>query len=380
MLWRYLFYELEDDGTESFIRGDVPVVSPVPVRKLSTPHQISGAIKAGTAGELHAADGSTVLRRWKTTVYVVDDNDKIWVGGMLADFNIDGDMLTFDVAGFTAVPKGQPFEGDLSLTGVDPLDLTRTVWDHLQGFPGGYLALEVDDTKSPVTIGTPARDVNFDTTAGESVSFVADDGQVTLNWWSTSDLAGQIDTWAKNTPFDYLEDHEFEGDIIRHHLRLGYPSIGDRKEELRFVLGENVTVLPGEEYSGDDVVTEVWVFGAGEGRTRVRGVASINPQNSIRRVKTFDDKNLTSVADAQSRARDILMSYQPDVPGAGVTQLLVSDHSNAEFGTFDVGDEVIYSGEHHWGDIVIWVKILTMTLLPSGKIQLAVVRSDTLIS
>lgn len=380
MNWRYLFYEVNGDGTENFIRGDVPVVGGQPTRKLSSPHQISGSIKAGTAGELHAPDGSTVLRRWKTSVYVADDNDKIWVGGLLADYTVDGDMLNFDVAGFTAYPKDLPYDGEYNAVQEDPLDLTRQLWVHVQSQPGGNLGLVLDSTVSPVRIGVAARDVNFSQTDGTDVSFTAYDGAVALNWWSTADIAGQIDTWAKSTPFDYLEDHTFLGDVIQHNLRLGYPTIGARRPDPRFVLGENVKVLPGEDYTGDDVVTEVWVFGAGEGRARVRGVASVSPRDSLRRVRIIDDKSLTNFADAQQRASDILSSFQPEVPGAGVTQLVVDNHSNAEFGSFDVGDEVIYSGEHRWGDVVIWVKIISMTLLPSGKLQLGVVRADTIAS
>jgi hypothetical protein len=122
------------------------------------------------------------------------------------------------------------------------------------------------------------------------------------------------------------------------------------------------------------------VFGAGEGRARIRAVASVPPTNSLRSVKIIDDKGLTTFTDAQNRARDVLMGYQPTVPGAGVTELEVENHSNAEFGSFDVGDVVLYSAEHPWGDIVVWVKIVTLSLMPNGHIKLAVVRADTLAS
>lgn len=377
MKWRILFFELQGDGTETFIKGDVELITPEPTRKLSSPHQITGRL-ARSAVDLVNPDGSPVIKRWKTTVYAIDDNDRIWAGGIVADYQITGAELTIDVAGFTAYLKDLPYDGDYTSNGVDPLEVVRMFWAHAQGQQGGNLGLTLDDTTSPVRIGAPPRDVNFDTSTGENVNFTAYDSQLTYNWWSTSDMGGIVDQLAKDTPFDYVEEHAFDGDTISHHLRLGYPTIGTQRPDLRFVLGENVTVLPQETYSGDDVVTEVWVFGAGEGRDRVRGVATLAPQSSVRRVKTVDDKTLTSAAKATDRARDVLMTYQPDIPGAGVTDLLVIDHSNAQFGTFDVGDEVIYSGEHRWGDVVIWVRILTITLLPGGKMRLSVTRTDTL--
>lgn len=376
MNWRVLLFALNGDGTESFIKGDIPLSGSVPTRKLSSPHQITGALTRSVT-DLVNPDGSPVIKRWKTTVYVADDNDKIWVGGIVADFTIEGPNLTLDVAGFTAYLKGQPFDSEYTGVGVDPFEVVRLFWAHAQGRPGGNLGLEIDATTSPIRIGEPPRQVEFNAD-GSPVSFQADDRSIKHNWWSTADMGGVIDQLARDTPFDYIEEHTWNGEQVRHSLRLGYPTLGAQKPELRFVLAENVKVLPREGYSGDDVVTEVWVYGAGEGRDRVRGVASIHPRDSLRRVKQVDDKKIESNEDATNRARDILMSYQPDIPGAGVTDLLVTDHSNAEFGTFDVGDEIIYSGEHQWGDVVIWIRILSMTLLSSGQMQLTVVRADTL--
>lgn len=376
MSWRILLFELNGDGTETFIKGDVKLSDTQPIRKLSTPHQITGTLQR-SATDLVDTNGAPLLKRWKTTAYVADENDKIWVGGVLADFDIDGPKLTIDVTGFTAYLKDQPYDGDFTSQGIDPLEIVRLFWAHQQERPGGNLGLEVDTASSPVRIGQPPRQVEFNAD-GSPVSFTADDKSVKYNWWSTGDMAGVIDTLARDTPFDYLEEHTWDGLQIRHFLKLGYPAIGTPQPELRFVLGENVRVMPSEKYSGDDVVTEVWVFGAGEGRDRVRGVASINPEGSLRRVKQVDDKSITDTTVATNRARDILMGYQPDIPGAGITTLLVSNHSHAQFGTFDVGDVVIYSGEHQWGDVVIWVKILTMTLLPSGQMLLQVTRADTI--
>jgi len=46
----------------------------------------------------------------------------------------------------------------------------------------------------------------------------------------------------------------------------------------------------------------------------------------------------------------------------------------------DVGDEVLYGGDHDWGAVEQWVKIVKMTRAPgtSDDLLLTVVRADTL--
>lgn len=506
--WRYLLFELNGDGTESFIKGGVPLSGVSATRNLSGPHQITGQLNVPER-DLVGPDGSPLLRRWKTTLYVEDPNQAIWCGGVLVDYTIDGPVLKVDVSGFSTQIKGQPFDGELRAVQTDPLVVVRAFWDHSQGKPGGDLGLVVDDVATPVKLGEEPEDVTVTPTeisqaanelvdrlarlqpVGEDMLFdgasdnlkkyaptflstwsgarnpidrgaffwhlsqwteppqkldaaqqvrkrfredqsinadwtwpdmpqnvawhhnwllqqyggqalnkgaavawltgyinaniektaSSQPNNVTVyNWWSTDDMGGVIDELAKSTPFDYLEEHEWDGDVIRHRLRIGYPRIGSQKPDARFVLGENVTVQPSEEFGGDDVVTEIWVLGSGEGRTKVRGVAAVNPSQSVRRVKIIDDPKIQNQAAADARARDELARYQPDMPGAGITTLVVSNHSNAEFGTFNVGDDVIFSGSYEWGDIAIWVRIVSMTISPddSDNMTLAVVRTDTL--
>lgn len=378
--WHFLLFELNGDGTETFIMGGVPLSDPSVQRVLSGPHHITGTVDV-PSDQLVLPDGSPLIRRWKTTVYVEDPNRDIWCGGIVADYTTEGPVLKLDVAGFTAHIKGQPYNADFNQQNVDPMAVVRNVWDHHQQQPGGNLGLIVDYVETPVLIGQPKPPAEGETTTtedtGENVSTT---GAVRLNWWSTDDSGGVIDELAKSTPFDYLEEHYWDGVTVRHRLRIGYPRIGNRLTEPRFVLGENVSIVPSEEYSGDDVVTEVWLLGSGEGRARIRGVAAVNPVNSIRRVKIIDDPKVQNQAEADQRARDELARYQPDTPGAGVTTLVVINHSNAEFGTYNVGDDILYSGKHEWGDVAIWVRIVSMTINPADgeALTLGVVRADTL--
>jgi hypothetical protein len=374
--WRYLFFQLNGDGTETLLDGNVKLSNPSLTRVLSGPHQISATLNQISPSLLQ--NGQLQIRRWRTSVMAESPSGEIWVGGVIADFSVDGPTISFDITGFTTYAKKQPFDAEYEGVDVDPLDVVRTMWAHLQSRNGGHLGLELDATTTPVRIGTPAEQVDFTTSTGENVNFVA--GPVKLNWWSTDDIGGKFDDFASSTPFDYVEEHTWDDDVVAHSLRIGFPALGSRKDELRFVLGENVFKMPTEQYDEDDVVTEVWVFGAGEGRDRVRGVASVAPRDSLRRVKTVDDKTITSKEKAFERASAELFRYQPDIPGAGVVELVIQDKGSAPFGSYDVGDEIRYSGDHDLGVIDIWVTVLKLTAHPeSGNDLIAtVVRSDTI--
>lgn len=443
--WDYLLFQLNGDGTEDYITR-ITLAGPSPTRVLSGPHQLTGQIRSPKSDIIDPSTGSTILRRWKTTVYAVSPADTIFAGGVLADYSIDDDVLSLDVTGLTTVLVDQPYDGNLIRSMIDPFDIVRDVWDHIQLQPGGNVGMVVDSGSSGVLVGTPtateapeeaqAAKLMLDRLTGDGDTFVntawtwdgapeimakwapalqreyagditdvpkvisflenyvaahpADTidsasqdldgtGPVKINWWSSANLGEVIDSLAGSTPFDYLEEHDWDGENLTHRLRLGCPSIGVRRTDTRFVLGQNVRKIPTETYDGDDVVTEIWVLGAGEGRTRVRGIARINPVDSIRRVRVIQDKSCITDAQAQERARIELDAYQPDIPGAGITELLVDQTEESEFGTYDVGDEVIYSGDHQWGDIAVWVKILKMTALPeSGQVLVTVQRADTI--
>lgn len=506
--WRYLLFELNGNGTETFVKGGVALGGVSATRVLSGPHQITGTI-AVPERDLVREDGSPMVRRWKSTLYIEDSNRAIWTGGIVVDFNTEGAALKLDVSGFTTQIKGMPYDSELKGTQIDPMTVVKEFWQHAQQKPGGNLGLDVQTIETPVRIGELPERINItpseisraaETIAGRIANLqplgndllwegapdevkthaptflagftgnknpldrvamfgwlgqwttipqklnaaqdirdrlrsgdpIAEDWTWTdapdyvgvhndfllaayggnsrdvasatawldryieqnidrtastppkntlqYAWWSTDDMGGVIDQLAKDTPFDYLEEHSWDGAVIRHRLRFGYPRIGTRRTEPRFVLAENVTIIPTEDYSGEDVVTEVWVLGSGEGRARVRAVASTTPRDSLCRVKIIDDPEIQDYAAAEQRARDELSYYQPDVPGAGVTSLRVKNHSNAPFGSYEVGDEVMYSGRHEWGNVALWVRIVSMTVNPDDgdDVVLSVVRADTL--
>lgn len=165
--------------------------------------------------------------------------------------------------------------------------------------------------------------------------------------------------------------------FLSHFLRLGYPTLGRRLDDLRFVIGENVAEIPAVDFEGDDYADEVMVLGAGEGRKMIRATA-VKPSGRLRRVAVVADKSQRSAASATSAA-SAEVAYRVGLPD--VSDIAVRDHPHAPIGSWTVGDEIFLEGEAGWaGDIGLWVRIIEYSISPdtSDTARLTVVRTDKL--
>jgi hypothetical protein len=219
--------------------------------------------------------------------------------------------------------------------------------------------------------------VEFDTQAGP-VSFEA--GPYKLNWWETDNLGGKIDDLASTYGFDYEESHAWAAggaDEILHRLDFGVPRIGVRREDQRFVVGENVTMAPTENFEADSYATDVYVRGAGEGRTMIRGYAARVNDRRLSRPVTIEDKNIKSVKVANQRAQEEL-SRRTGAPA--VSEIQIRDSDEAPIGGLRNGDEIELLSDGEWGDTSAWYRILSTTFTPEdlSVAKYAVVRADTL--
>lgn len=370
--WRYFATRFDGAGGEEIIDLELPITSPSLTKVLSGPRQMTCSIPFDVP-RLVRADGTPLLQRWGTGIYAEDENEQIRGGGFLVDYSIEPDgSLSLDISGPTTYLKDMPYTASDYWIDADPLDIYRAAWAHVQSQAGGNAGILIDPAKSPVRIGTQLENVDFVTGEGERVAFEA--GPYKMNWYTTDDIGGKMDTLAKDTPFDYLETSYWEGDRPRHLIQLGYPEIGVRREELRFVLGENVFQIPSRAYAGSAVASEVQVLGTGEGRDKKRGYATRAPSGHLRRVLQVDDGTLKSQADVQRRAAQELQA----ATGVGTfSELVVKDHDFARIGTFDVGDEILYAEKGAWGTVEDWVRITKITEEPesSTDIRLSVIPS-----
>jgi hypothetical protein len=372
--WRYLAYRLNGDGTETLIDPDLPLQDVSLTRVISGPAGMSAKI-GPAAARLIGTDGQPIMQRYSTALYAEKDG-KVVHGTILTDMGRNGSELSLTGTGFSAFPQGEPYDGDVFYVQADPLDIYRAVWTKLQGQPRRNIGMVLGATKTGLKIGTKLDQVQFDTQAGP-VSFEA--GPVKLNWWEVDDLGSFLDNLATENNFDYMESHNWDSDdqqSVEHHLDFGYPRIGKRRDDLRFVVGENVTTQPGESYAGASYCSEVLVRGAGEGRTMIRGFATRTGETRLGRMQVVEDKQIKSVTAANKRAQVELAMRQgkPEVSNIIVREM----PGYPNLGSWQEGDDIELVTDGEWGGSADYYRVLSTTITPEDPsvANLAVRRAD----
>lgn len=373
MAWRYLAIKLNGDGTQELLHPELPLSDVRITDDLSGPGGITAQVKPEVAS-LRTPGGRPIFLEWSTLVVAVKDG-KIRGGGILERMTENGSSLKLECVGPAGYPYGMPYSGDRSWIGVDPMEIVRHIWSHLQGEPGGNLGVIVVTNASPVRIGTPERDVNFSTEAGESVAFTA--GPYVLGWWKTHNLGRELDDLAKTTPFQYRTTWKWVGDSAVATVEYSFPSLGTRQHDLRFMLGENVFERPVVTYEGDEFATDVIVLGAGSGREIRNGQDSLSGKRPrLRRVIVLEDKTISTNERAKQVAQAELKLRQLGEPE--ITDLVVVPHPNAPLGSYAVGDEILVSTRGNWsGNLDVWCKVITLEYNPlTGVVDIQVVRTE----
>jgi hypothetical protein len=239
------------------------------------------------------------------------------------------------------------------------------------GRPNTYVGEPPPPPPPPGETGTPAEEVVWEYEAYK------------LAWYKDHNLAQTIDDLASMTPFDWYLTHEWvdleEGESrIRHRLRVGYPKIGRRLDDLRFVVGENVRVLPKIERDGTEYANEVLFLGAGEGSAQVVARAFRGGRDTVRKVAVVSDPSVTDQRTAMMGAeRQIAKRVILD----DIAEIVLEDHPNAPMGSVSLGDEFFLEGETGWIDLGCYVRVVERHLSPeSGEaMTLTVIRTDRLI-
>ena len=357
--WNFLAGRLVGDGSIDILETELPIEVTSINRALSAPGSMDGKI-TNKVRRLQKA-GRPIFEPWNTVI--IAEASGI-IRGMSIYLKPTFNGATWDLSqiGLSGYPRGMPYDGEASFQATDPLDIFRHIWDHLQGFSGGHLGVTIDrDTHSPVRVGTP-------TSEGDNES-----GPRKLNWWETTDLGAEIDNYAKEAPFDWVERVYWDGNVPHCHIDLGYPTIGTRKDQYRLVLGENMASIP--SVTEADYYNGVMALGAGEGRARVKGWAGV-ADGRLRRVKGVDDKGLSAVAQANARAQDELNATRGQFIVDTVT---VYDHPNAPLEAIELGDELPLYAETDHVTVDTYVRVVAKDEAPqsSDEATLTVVRTVT---
>lgn len=202
-----------------------------------------------------------------------------------------------------------------------------------------------------------------------------------LNWYTNQDLSKDIDDLAAGTPFDWHLKHFWsdEGDEadLFHHIRIGYPKLGRTLSELRFVIGENIQVIPTIDRDGEEYANEVIVLGNGEGAAMIRGRAYRAHPGRMRRTVVVTDQALTTEAQCVARAESELAKR---AQLEDITEIVLMDHPNAPTGSVQVGDDFLLEGDTGWIDMSVQVRVLSRSFSPDddSSVSLQVIRTDRL--
>jgi hypothetical protein len=407
--WRYY---AQDILSGQWVHRDLPLRGAQITDTLSGAGAISATISPDIA-DLKAADGSPILKEWATLI-IAEADRQIRAAGILINATLTGPEMNLDCAGVSHYPAGQSLEDSLSWTGnaslsegghgIDPLTVVRALWAALQSKPDGDLGVVVDDTASPYRLGTftnvqaaqkttanpdgstdpkeVGEDVPIDRVWGPTDKLPTPASGKTLtwsyalNWWDNVDMGGKVDELAKQAPFDYREDAVWanaDRDAVTLRLRIGAPRLGTRKDQLRFVEGENASEVIAITRSGDDFANYISALGAGEGQAQVRTTAS-KRDGRLRRMKSLTDASQTTVDGLNTQATTLLnLSNKLD----NITGFKVRNHPNAPIGSFDVGDDVLVQTHVGWQPTRLWVRITALTISPeTDDVTVTCSRSD----
>lgn len=379
--WRYFAQRLDGKGGVETIHPDLPLRSVAITSTLSGPGALSAEISPEVFG-LKGEDGRPIFREWSTAIWAEKDG-MIRGGGILSFTAINGHVMQLECVGFSGYLRELPYVDDKFFIEADPMDIARHIWEHAQQQKNGNLGVTLGTGTSPTRIGTKLLRAEYDPQTNSTppaegtTSTTFESGPYKLNWWTNFNMQADFDAMATRAPFEYAEQLTLDPntDAVRMHLHMEYPKIGARREDLRFVMGENVSMVPPIDYAGDEFANAVVYLGAGEGRTMIRGETTREDDNRLRRVAVVQDKAVRSKAEAVNRSRNELALRSGEF---SVTDIVVRDHPHAVIGSWAPGDEILIEAETGWADFSVWCRIVSSTIRPDDgdTATLTIMRTD----
>lgn len=352
MTWKYIAQRISGPSAGTFLDWNLPLRD-VEITNGIGPSWLTGVLDPEMPFTT-AEDDLPLFDQWSTAIWA-QEGGVIRGGGILTNDVYEGPKRALNCMGYAGYPKGIPWTGEMSEVQIDPLEITRRIWNHVQSFQRGNLGVLVDATTSPVRLGTPEPgedEENPDPNAGP----------YELNWWDVPDCGDEIDALSKQTPFDYSEEHAWRpgAQVIEHRIRLGYPRLGRRRHDLRFVLGENIKNIPVVHKKGSEFANEILGIGAGEGRDMIR-LSTPGINHRLRRVYVLSDKSVSSV-DRLRAYNKIALDIKSDQ--LLIDQITVMNHLNARIGSWAPGDEILVQADVGWTKINVWCRVRSTTIRP----------------
>lgn len=356
MTWRYIAQRIAGPDAGKFLHWNLPL------KDVSLTTGIGSWFMEANLS--HSSPGLTdeaglkLFDPWKTAIWAEQDG-VIRGGGILAASPYSNGRQV-NVAGYGSYCHGLIYSHLKEWIDEDPLNIYRYLWDYVQTKIVD-LDVTVSDATSSTRLGTPPKQVEFTTKDGEDVSFWSNDGPYRLEWWETPVIGETMNWLLSYVPAEMAERHWWEGDVIRHHIDIGVPTLGRRRKDLRFALGENIIQLPEIIENYDDYANHIIALGVGEGRTTLRVEAFAENDDRLRRTATIvrpavkTTEELARIANKELARRRL---------GSHIDSIVVRDHGNARIGSWHAGDEILVQADLPNERIKQWRRVMSTTFNP----------------
>ncbi len=268
--------------------------------------------------------------------------------------------------GFSSYAKGIPMLFNWNPIATDPFSLVYKIWQHIQSYSNGNLGVTVYSldfydgvTKVvPPTSGTQMLPgFSYDGTA-----FVLDFFAVFIRAVDYTDAGDYINKLSSDIPFDYFEESRWSdsGDAIEKYLQLAYPHGGVYQENLTFRQGENIVDMKTRTESEIEWASDIVGRGWFPGKTYSSTISNADPTR-FRRVVMETDVNVNSTERSEMWGHRQLTRRQ--WPHYWESIIIEQYHSNAPWGSYDVGDQIRVQAFMPWvGEVDQVHKIIAISI------------------
>lgn len=354
-------------NTKTFLHWDLPLIDAEPRWELAG-SAVWDAYIAPDVGEGVALDGLPLIDEWGTIIHLEVDG-LIRGSWYVETIDYEGARQKVGLIGVAGYPHGTVARVEWSRIQIDPAQVVRDLWTHIQTYPDGRCGVTVVGA-TPVKIGTPEEDVKFTTGEGKDVDFKA--GPYKVSEVDGTDIGREIDDLAGDTPFDYTVESAWNADKsdVLHTVTIHYPKAGRRRLDLSFVQGENIIREVEPDGVGDEWASEIIGIGAGEGVGALRRSVGV-VTHRLRRTRVIRAKDVR----VEARLDRIISDELATVQGRAVPRrLVVRPHENAAIGAWQLGDEILVQARvPHLGQQSWWMRVVGWSWLNAGGAEIEVV-------
>lgn len=368
MAWRYYAQRAR---TNEWLDRDLQLQNVNITWTLSGPSELTATVDGATASQI-ATDGSLLLDEWSTFVYA-ENNNQILFGGIMtgsSDVGLGARDVTFN--SFSSYPTGRIWLGELTLYVTDAFDIIRVLWDAVQSDPNGNIGIAVSENLANYVIGSADPGPRPEQGVGESnedYEVRLEAWQVLINepyelaWWNNQDCGNEIDNILQQSHTDYLERHEWDDnrENVFHYIDLLEEGWMVRRNDLRFMEGENIKVAPLPERDGEEYANFVKGIGVGDDRFAITYEAYGVDDGKLRRDKIYSAKNILVPETLAAKTNDELRASQQIVR---FDTIEVVDHPHAVIGSWSLGNEILVQTHSGFEKLYDWMRITEWSFSP----------------